>query len=142
MTSVKRFSVHLGGRDRELKYSLPALMKVEKELAINTIAGNLFDNLNLTKIVVLTWAALLHWNKTLTIEQVADWLPADDVEHAGFYADLIGQLVQAYFAYKGLDPEEIEKKMAEEAQALKELRETKSEQTGSNSTPSTESSSG
>lgn len=62
-------------KKRVLKYKHSSLMRLEK--AINGPVSDISDmqgTLNITKLVQLVWAGLLHENSELTIDEVADMM--------------------------------------------------------------------
>lgn len=107
-----KVTVDLGGKERELKFGTLGIMSAEKELGLSALTGELFSKISLNSLVVLTWAALLHSNRKLTIDQVTEWIPFEAFD-GDFAGNLMNSLLKAYLIGKGEDPEEVEKKMAE-----------------------------
>ncbi len=71
----------IGGKDREIKYGVNAIRaflnttgKTPQDI-INGVVGEV-GNIELG--VTLIWAGLLHEDKSLTIDQVGDWLDEED----------------------------------------------------------------
>lgn len=68
----------LGGKNRRLVFDMWAFYLLEKETGKNALAGEMFQSLTATDLLVLTWAAVQSEEK-LTIEQVGKMLSLSDL---------------------------------------------------------------
>ena len=68
--------VELGGKTRHLRFSFNALVALEDELGIpiSEIGDVLSGSVKLRDLRSLIWAGLLHEDKTLSTEDVGEWL--------------------------------------------------------------------
>lgn len=86
----------LGGKERELKYTFGASRRLKKEQGINMYALDIKkdDPLDPELMVGMLWAALLHEDPKLTIDQAAALIEPFSI--LGDVAEAVGEAVQEY----------------------------------------------
>lgn len=70
-------------KDRTLCYSTYSLWQLEKATGLNALDGSifgLFKNISAGNLSLLTWAGLIHEDKTLTAEQVSEMIPVSGMD--------------------------------------------------------------
>lgn len=68
----------LGGKKRKLVFDMWAFYLLEKETGKNALAGEMFEKISATDLLILTWAAVQSEEK-LTLEQVGHMLTLVDI---------------------------------------------------------------
>lgn len=76
-------TIHLGGKDRELRYDLNAISTIGDKLglegSLNNLAADILGKpLPLSALRTLLWAGLLWDDKELTEEEVGSWVDLDN----------------------------------------------------------------
>lgn len=94
--------VKLGDKEVTLKFDLWALLKLEEATGVNALDGKVWLNPRAKDVVALLWAAMLHEQPSLTMEEVAKSIALED----------IGSLVESLGATfeKASSPEDLTKK--------------------------------
>ena len=77
-------TIHLGGKERHLKYDLNAIAEISDRLKITVKLNNFAEDLMSTPLSfsalrVLLWAGLRHEDSKLTVEQVGAWVDLDNM---------------------------------------------------------------
>lgn len=97
--ATKAVTIELGGKERRLKYTLWAVGEVGERLHIKLRLSHLNEDLlgtplSLRALTTILWAGLIHEDKTLTEEQVGEWVDQDNVRDvlAAFFSLFGGQL--------------------------------------------------
>lgn len=65
-------------KERTLRFDFNALRTYEKATGLNMLRTNVLQNLNLDDLTTLLWAALVHEDKSLTVDNVGAMLALDD----------------------------------------------------------------
>lgn len=86
-------TLNLGGHERTLRLTLWAVGEVGDRLGITVRLNTLQDDLlavplPLRTLPLLLWAALVHEDESLTVEQVGKWVDQDNAAEvlAGFFS--------------------------------------------------------
>ena len=110
MTPEVKFNI--AGKERELRFGTLAIMKAEEVLGVSDLEGELFKKLSLRSTVILTEAALTRpGKKTLSIQEIAEWVDGLGEKRGDTLAELVKQLVRAYLFAKGYSAEEVNKRV-------------------------------
>lgn len=72
--------MRIGGKEREIKFGVNALrtLLVTRNQSPDEIIANGADIRDIELGVTLVWAGLLHEDRTLTLDQVGDWLDEEE----------------------------------------------------------------
>lgn len=100
--------IELGGKERELRYGLGAIRRLEKHFGAEegrrrVPVTELFERMTkgeIGLIVDLTWAGLLHADPDLDIETVEGWLD-DTVEAESLVNEITAHIETAFGKKKG-----------------------------------------
>lgn len=91
--ATKPVTLELGGKTRSLKYTLWAVGEIGERLAIKLRLNHLDEDLMATPLplralTTILWAGLIHEDKTLTEEQVGEWVDQNNVREvlAAFFS--------------------------------------------------------
>lgn len=95
--------VHAGGKRRELVFGSRAIVELSKEFGN---IGSIWSSLDPYKISKLLWAALLHKQRTLSHEQVVEWLPVN--VGSDEMTEILEGLSRAFAISQGLDPDALD----------------------------------
>lgn len=83
----------IGGKERKFKYGLNSIRALVRETGKTPqeILEGGFDPRDVEYGVLLVWAALIWQDRNLTVDQVGDWLDAED----GLYVEAAQEAINA-----------------------------------------------
>lgn len=83
----------IGGKERKFKYGLNSIRALVRETGKTPqeILEGGFDPRDVEFGIALVWAALIWQDRNLTVDQVGDWLDAED----GLYVDASQEAINA-----------------------------------------------
>lgn len=81
-------SIHLGGKDWQLRYDFNALIRLEKEIGKSAFDATTFQAIRAQDLRAFIWAGLLHQQHDLTLEEVGSWINPQNMK---LVAEAIGK---------------------------------------------------